>query len=136
MMQRRPDWHARLTGFLLDCAGRPYRPGRFDCAIFAAGAIEAMTGVDLAADWRGRYRTLRGGLRVLRAEGYHDHLALAAAHFPAIPIALAQSGDLAVVDGPDGPALGVVMGPQIHALHPEAGLVALPLLQAQGGFRI
>lgn len=135
-MMRRNDWQPRLVAYLDACRGQAYAVGRFDCALFAAGAVEAMTGLDLASDWRGRYRTLRGGLRVLRAAGYVDHLALARAHFAPVPVAFAQSGDLAAANGPEGVALGVVVGPHAHFLHVERGLIALPLTQAREVFRV
>lgn len=113
MRSRPTGWQARLGVWLASTARMPFAPGSHDCALFAAGAVQAITGVDLAADWRGRYRTLRGGVRVLRKAGYADHIALARAHFPAT--ATPCAGDLAVITTPEGPALGVVQGVMIYA---------------------
>ena len=63
---RLPDWKTHLIAYLADAARKSYQPGVHDCALFSAGAVLAMTGVDLAAGWRGRYTTLTRGLRVLR----------------------------------------------------------------------
>jgi hypothetical protein len=35
----------------------PHEFGRMDCTMWAAQWIQQQTGVDLAADWRGQYRT-------------------------------------------------------------------------------
>lgn len=134
-MKRTTDWRTRLIAYLADSHAAPFRPGRHDCALFAAGAVAAMTGVDLAAHWRGRYRTLRGGLRVLRADGYADHVALADAHFEVCPVAMARAGDLAAVPGPQGLALGVVQGARVYVLRPE-GLATVDLLTAQRAWRV
>lgn len=134
-MTRLSDWHSRLTAYLHEARARPFEYGRHDCATFAAGAIEAMTGDDLAATWRGRYRTMLGGLRVLRKEGYGDHIALADRYFEEIPVALACPGDIAVVQGPDGKARGIVQGGAIYVLAP-AGLGLVPLLSAERAFRV
>lgn len=135
-MIRRPDWQSRLVDYLGRASRTPFAPGRHDCALFAAGAVEAMTGVDLAASWRGRYRSLRGGVRVLRREGYRDHVALAAAHFRArVAHEVAMPGDLAAVPTPDGPALGVVQGRFAYVVGPS-GLGMVPAASAVTVFEV
>lgn len=62
-MTRCEDWHARLAAYVFDAGRTPFAYGSHDCALFAAGAVEAMTGTDLAAGWRGIYRTLAGASR-------------------------------------------------------------------------
>jgi hypothetical protein len=129
------DWHARLVTYMADCRARPFAPGHHDCALFAAGAVQAMTGVDPAAEWRGRYTTHRGGLRVLRRAGFRDHIEVAAALFAEIPLAQALPGDLAAIDTGCGPALGVMQGAAIYVLKPD-GLGLLPRNAATRAFRV
>ena len=69
-MMRRPDWRDRLVSYLHSARQRPFEFGQHDCSLFAADCVAAMTGNDMAADWRGRYATMRGGLRVLRKAGF------------------------------------------------------------------
>lgn len=64
---RRQDWPARLDAYLRDCAARPFQYGAHDCALFAAGAVAAVTGWDPAAAWRGAYDSLSSGQQALRA---------------------------------------------------------------------
>ncbi len=128
-MGRLINWHARLVTYMADCRARPFEIGQHDCALFAAGAVQAMTGHDPAAAWRGRYTTLRGGLRVLRRAGFRDHIKVVATQFPQTPLAQALPGDLAVIDTDNGAAfgsaLGVVQGEAIYVLGPDGlGLVA------------
>lgn len=132
---RQSDWKTRLIGYLGIVAQQPFEPGVSDCALFAAGAVQAMTGVDLAADWRGRYATLADGLALLQSRGFADHIALAAGHFAEIPPALAAAGDLAVVQGLEGEALGVVQGEGLYVLTPTR-LGILPLTHAIRAFRV
>lgn len=122
-MKRREDWKARLIAYLAASHSTPFQEGIHDCALFAAGAVEAMTGVDYAAPYRGRYKTTRGGYRILRKDGYADHVALCAACLPEIRDAtgapqpsMAQAGDITVLEGTDGLALGVVQGEWIYVL--------------------
>jgi hypothetical protein len=134
-MQRLHDWHARLTAYLVAAAQQPFAEGRHDCALFAAGALEAMTGEDPAAAWRGRYSSTRGGLRVLRKAGHADHLALASSLLEPIPPAFASMGDIAAVQGEGGPALGVVTGEAVAVLT-LSGMGFVPLLQAVQAWRV
>lgn len=134
-MIRHPDWQSRLVLYLTRTAAKPFVPGRQDCALFAAGAIEAMTGVDPADGWRGRYRSLRGGQRMLRAAGYGDHVALAAAILPEVTVAEAAPGDIAVIETPEGRALGVVQGAGIYVTG-ALGLGLMPLRDAVRAFRV
>lgn len=113
---RLPDWKTHLIAYLADAAHKAYRPGVHDCALFSAGAVLAMTGVDLAAGWRGRYTTLTRGLRVLRRAGYVDHIDLAARHFEKLHPAFAHLGDLAVIPSSEGPILGVMQGEGVYCL--------------------
>lgn len=112
MNARLQDWRSRLAAWLATIAREPFAYGSHDCALFAAGAIEALTGEDAAQDWRGKYSTLQGGLKLLRRSGYADHLHLAKARFPLTQNP--RAGDLALVPVPDGVALGVVQGALVY----------------------
>ncbi len=114
---------------------RAFCPGKHDCALFAAGCVAAMTGDDFAAPYRGRYRTLRGGIRILRKAGFSDAIALAAAHLPPVAPAFAADGDVAVVPTPEGPALGILIGAQIRVAGPK-GLRLVPREAATDFYKV
>lgn len=85
--------------------------GSDDCAVgLAAGAVQAITGADLAEGWRGRYKTATGALRALRKAGHATLADAVAASLPEIPPVYADIGDIGLVDadGPLGEALCVV----------------------------
>lgn len=114
---RTKGWRGRLATYLAATATVEFRPGAHDCALFAAGAVQAMTGVDPAAAWRGRYTTLVGGLRVIKRDGHGGMLDLVAGLLPATTSP--RAGDIAVLRTPEGPALGIVQGPAgIYAAAP------------------
>jgi hypothetical protein len=138
MMQRLPDWQNRLSAWLAGIARQRFAPGELDCAIFAAGAVQAQTGLDLAANWRGRYRTLRNGLAHLRREGFADHVALVAAHLPEVAVSEARPGDIAVLDmGGETPVLGVFQGSHVYVLIEDGmGFTLLPAEQVLRAFRV
>jgi len=96
-----------LIDYAAEAGQRPFRPGRHDCALFAAGWVKLATGRDLARGWRSTYRSLSKGQHMLEDAGYADHVALAAAHLPEVAPAFAQVGDIAVLDNQ---AFGIVAG--------------------------
>ncbi len=52
-LKRTPHWATReFHTFLESNASTPFEWGVFDCALFAASGIQAMTGVDIASDYR------------------------------------------------------------------------------------
>jgi len=136
MLQRLPDWQPRLRSYLRGCTGRPLVPGQHDCCLFGAGAVDAQTGVDLAAGWRGRYSTFSGGYRILRKAGYADHVALIAAHLPEVAHNAARAGDIAIVPGEDGDAVGVVQGEAVYVLARDARLALVPMAPVFSVFRV
>ena len=132
---RLPDWRPRLVAYLTTVAGKPFGYGTHDCALFAAGAVEAMTGNDWAADYRGRYSTLKEGLKLLDQGALRDHVALLDARLESIPPAFAAVGDIAVI-GEDGTrALGIFEGESILVLR-ETGLGHVPRADAVAAYRV
>lgn len=134
-LTRLPDWRSRLLAYLSGAAALPYVEGKHDCALNCANAVLAMTGVDYAEAYRGRYTSQRGGYRILRKDGFRDHVDLVAHHLTEKPVSFAHPGDVAVVDGPFGASLGVVQGELIYVLN-EEGLATVPLLSASRCFEV
>lgn len=59
-----------LSAYLEEAAGRPFSYDGNDCLLgFVGGWVQAVTGQDRAAPYRGRYRTELGCLRLVRREG-------------------------------------------------------------------
>ena len=52
-LTRLPNWESLLAKFLSSRRTAPYAWGTNDCCTFSADAIQAMTGTDIAADFRG-----------------------------------------------------------------------------------
>ena len=132
---KRETWKADLRSFLAAQADAPFAYGSADCGAFAGGAIEAMTGENPHAAVAGKYKTMKGALRALKRLGHEDHIAYAAAILDEIDPLYAQLGDIAVVDSPEGPALGVVVGAHIEIRTPE-GRGVVPLTDAMRAFRV
>lgn len=157
-MKRVEDWPARLDEAIRVAFWRPFSWGGHDCALFACDAIEAMTGVDPAASFRGQYKSKRGAYAALKrfSDGGLEEAAEKMAGelgAPEIGPAFAGRGDVALlpVEMPDGPsaegfgpqagkvsdALGIVGPDGRHVLvaAPE-GLAKLPVALVKRAWRV
>ena len=137
-MQKLVDWRPRLRAFLAAQTEAPFVMGGIDgmdCGAFAGGAIEAMTGENPHAKVAGKYKTMAGALRALKRLGHDDHVAYTASLLTEIEPLYATFGDIAVVDSPEGPALGVVVGAHIEVRAP-GGRGVVPLTDAVRAFRV
>jgi hypothetical protein len=123
MAARFGDWDARLAEYLALMQVAPFIWGRTDCAMFAAGAVLAMTGYDPAAEFRGHYGTAIGAAKSLKRYGTGDLAGTYASKLPARPIGYAGRGDLVMHDG----AVGVCIGADALFMPLEGiGLVRVP----------
>ena len=120
-MSRVSGWHGRLDMTLDGLRRQPHgwSDGR-DCLLGLAGpVIEALTGEDRVAPWRGRYATMTGALRVMRGDGFDTLADLAASILPENDNpATARAGDVVALPSDDGfgGTLGVVAGERVFVL--------------------
>lgn len=134
---KREHWLTQeFHDFLVARRRVPFAWGTNDCALFAADAIEAITGVDIAEEFRGRYTNELGALRAVReicgGVDFCDATAYCAAKHGLAeyeyPL-MAKRGDLVVVRNGDGVEItGVVGLDGRYVLSPgDVGLVQLPI---------
>jgi hypothetical protein len=132
-MTRTPDWRARLARYVSGVARVRFRSGEHDCGMFAAGAIQVMTGEDVAAKFRG-YRTIEEGRSAVAAAGFGSMGDYLASIMPEVEPPFAQVGDIVALEENGEEALGVVQGPSIYVLRVD-GLGLVPLSRATRAFR-
>lgn len=139
MTARRPDWPERLDAVVAAARARPFTWGSFDCALFAADGVAAVTGVDPAARWRGSYGDAAGARHLLRNQGGLVALSDGIAHhhdWPRVPAARLGRGDVALVRLEDRTAaLAVCLG-TAFAMPGPCGLVSVARSRARFGWRI
>ena len=120
------DWESRFTAYVCRIATAPFGWGVHDCALFAAGGVDAVTGEDPAARWRDQYSSEMGGLLQLRRAGFDSHIELAASLYPEIHPSAAWPADIAVIPEGGIGALGLVQGEMVYVLR-EEGLGLVPI---------
>ncbi len=105
---RYPDWPIRLNKYIAKVQHDPFVMGKHDCCTFAAGAVEAMTGIDPMEEFRGKYATWREAVTALKALGENKLQATLVAKFgEPIGGAYAQKGDVVMYEGACGIMLGL-----------------------------
>jgi hypothetical protein len=136
--RRISNWPLALAEFIESRRLTPFKWGEHDCCLFAADAVLAITGIDLAADFRGTYDSAIGANRILNANT--DLEALIATHcervgFAPVPVRFAGRGDIVVVEGEDRHWAGIVLGDTIAGAG-ETGVVMSPLSAAKRAWRV
>ena len=92
-MIRFPDWQSRFDAFLRESRDKQFAWGSWDCCLWVGGALQSMTGVDLAAPFRGRYSSRVEGRKLLHEAGGVEAIFFSAG-MPEIPVTHARRGDV------------------------------------------
>lgn len=135
---RRTDWRRRLGEYVAGLRTEPYAFGRQDCWLFVAGAIEAMTGADHANVHRGRYKTARGALGIVKRAGAANMADFAGLFLEEIEAPVfAQIGDVMAIPTDDafGFSLGILNGERILVVTPD-GIDTRDRSEATRAFRV
>lgn len=141
---RLPDWRARFERAVDTVKSERFAWGGagagdgLDCGIGLVGLlVMAVTGEDVAAPYRGRYKTAKGALGVMRRAGFDNLGDLVASVLPEIHPSQAKIGDVAAIatDSAFGFGLGIVNGDRIFIIMPE-GQGTVDLLDAKRAFKV
>jgi hypothetical protein len=150
-LKRKINWDSQeLELFFRERRDQPFAWGTNDCCIFPADAILAMTGTDIAEDFRGKYSDETSAFALIKTVASGETVADAAAWCaekfwlvewldkagnPA-PM-FAQRGDLVVLEDAGRMIAGVVGLTGKHVVSAgEAGLKRLPLSAVQRAWRV
>jgi hypothetical protein len=162
ILSNKDDWQELLHNYLLRRQNEAFKWGTMDCCLFACDAVLELTGVDLAAEFRGKYDSLRGAMDTMwkflvnlpvdQLEKFELlgiamdelHLVESVAHTIAVingieevPLLMAQRGDVLLLDSPLGKGLGILglRGTTAHCAGPD-GVVDVPLQECLRAWRI
>lgn len=141
-MERRNNWEHFLSEFLFKRKNSSFKYGRNDCCLFVADSVERMTGVDIAEEFRGKYKTRKSAYSLLlkfsggaveetfgqlsKNYGFHE-----------VPPNYASRGDIALVNASMGDSVGIVdMSGEKVAIPGETGLVFFPTIAIKKAWRV
>jgi hypothetical protein len=133
-MKRLENWPTRLVKTIDAAASKPFVWGEHDCCLFACDCILAVTGVDPAAPFRGKYSSKTGAVKALRdyAGNLEDVVEKITRDLRMDEIleARAGRGDLALLESELGEVLGIHYGGAIFSAAPD-GLARAPVYYAR-----
>jgi hypothetical protein len=129
---RRRDWPERLAVALREAEKRTWSETDY-CVLFAADCVEAMTGVDYCADYRGL--SIEESREKLRQSGMSFYRHLVSLFGKPVPLSFARRGDVIVRTDPE-PAAGICCGMFTAFLSSDGGLAFLPTLEQRWAFRV
>jgi len=133
---RKENWPELLNDYIAQNISTPFEWGKFDCCLFAAGAVEAETGIDFAEEFRGKYSTEFGSVKALKKIGKGDIKQTLESKFgPLKAPLLAKRGDIALVETEDGDALGIIWGGAVW-VSTKQGLAKLPMRELKGCWEV
>jgi len=151
MLRRTQSWETtELHEFFLARREQSFAWGRNDCCLFPADGILAMTGVDIAADFRGKYTDHASAFALIQSVTGGSTVADAAAYCAAkfelpewvdksgkpLPL-LARRGDLVVIEDAGRLIAGLVGLTGRHVISVgEEGLKRLALTAVQRAWRV
>lgn len=139
VLHRRDDWRGRLAKEMARQQLSAFAWGKTDCAIgFIAGVIEAITGEDVARGYRGKYRSARSALRLLKEAGAESLGDFAAQKLPEIAPHEARVGDIGILetDGPVGQAFCMVDASTLVVMTESDGVGRRPRTDMIRAFRV
>lgn len=132
---RKPDWVAAMNGALVDAEARPFAWGRWDCVHFVASVVEAMTGTDPLAEYRGTYASEGEAWDALAARDGNLRQACRRVFGGMIRPAFARRGDVVMMRG--GMTIGICNGAMaVFASDDGAGLVQKPMADMAWAFPV
>ena len=142
-LKRIPHWERALAQFIMGRRRVPFIRGIQDCSMFACDGIWAITGTDIAADVRGKYRTEEEAQSLLQeltgGGGFHSYIQLLTDRYEIlpVPVKLARRGDCVIIMLKAGPSLGIIGTDGVYALFPgESGLEQVKVLDCDGAWKI
>lgn len=134
MIRHSTDWFTALDAHVDACRAQPFAWGSHDCCTFAADWVNIVRGTDPMADLRGLASALACGRALAECGGLRA--AVTQRMGDSIPGRFAQVGDVAlVVHGDNQRSMGVCLGPWVAAPG-EAGLLMVPIDQAEAAWRV
>lgn len=131
---RMETWPSILAHEIEAAQVREFAWGTYDCCMWAADVVQAMTGVDHADELRGTYDSAFSARRALdRAGGLSDFVTGKLGD--PIAVTYARRGDVVMRLQDDWEQLGVCDG-VVSLFTGEVGLVRLPTLQCVKAWRV
>lgn len=138
MSSPRPEnWPKLLNAYIDEKSRDVFEWGRNDCCLFIADWVKVLSGVDYAAEYRGKYNTALSAMRFVGNCGLCSFIEgiVSRAGFVEVKSLYAQRGDICVIDnGNRRDAAGIVCAGRVAALSTK-GIVFVPISSIRKAWR-
>jgi hypothetical protein len=144
-LTRKYQWDtALLHDFIIATANTTFTYGSHDCCLFVADAVLAMTDVDIADDFRGKYdsriaafkliKSITGGISVTDALAYcAKKYSMTEYQYPL----MASRGDMVIVDNAGDPSAGIIhLNGRTVLVASETGMKTVPITSVQRAWKV
>lgn len=64
-LRRKENWPVLLHDFVQSAVADEFAWGKHDCCLLVASAVEVMTGIDFGANYRGKYDSAAGAVKLI-----------------------------------------------------------------------
>lgn len=142
-LTRSEDWTLKLRLYLEAQREVPFAWATNDCCTGATGWIKLATGVDVYAEFAGKYTDEASAMRAVKDIAGGVGVEAAAVYITAkfgmgeIPVTHAQRGDVVLFDGELGAMLGIVNLHAVYSVFPgETGLRRIKTLSARRAWKV
>lgn len=134
-MGRLIDWPDRLEDHVEKWRNKKFKWGIADCSMFVLEAERAICGKSRFDDFVGEYKTEKQSKEALKRFGKETLEATLDDRLEITCVTMAQRGDVALIDTPEGDGLSLVLGPNLAAMGKD-GLVFLPIDSAKKVWKV
>ncbi|MGF7160121.1 hypothetical protein FHS85_001744 [Rhodoligotrophos appendicifer] len=128
------NWPERLFDAIRSHEARPFEWAVSDCWGMAMDVVKAMTGHEPFASAR-KYKSARGARGALHRRGFATIVHALAAEFEEVPPAMAQRGDLGVIEVEHEQAAAICEGVMFVA-KARTGVIRVPRSHVIQAFRV
>jgi hypothetical protein len=141
-MKRAKHWESKLAELIKAAYEKDFAYGTFDCCLFAADTVLALTGVDLAASFRGKYDSEETANAFIASFGDIGSLVSAAIQasqnsMQELSPKFAGRGDMVLVTNQGRQALGIVgLDGRFALCAAPKGLTSVPMANWLCGWKV
>jgi hypothetical protein len=129
---RKENWDVEFNKYINTLNTKEYKYGSYDCCIFAADAVKAITGIDYMEEFRGKYNSVEEGNEALKTIGKGSlYRTLRAKFGKPVRGCYGRKGDVAFYDD----CCGIVLGRSALFIGIN-GQVLVPLRKVQRVFLV
>lgn len=129
-IKRKDNWPTHLSKYLHENMGKSFAWGSNDCIMHAINACRAMTDYDIAKGYRGKYKSEKRAMEIIKSDfnGKMDNVFQNHLGAPRYDVGFVQRGDVIVTDIGGEEVYGVIddSGFKMAIITKERGMVFFP----------